>query len=121
MCSLLDGTKLTPCDVTSLLLHFVHHDDPLADPRRRDYEGITLRNLPPNLDKAIRNHARAKRMSVNKAVIGLLEAQLTQDKTKRAELHHDLDDLSGSWSADIAAAFDEALAKQRAIDPDMWK
>ena len=84
-------------------------------------KAITLRNLPPNLDKAIRKRARAKRMSVNKAVIGLLEEHLTQDKTKRAELHHDLDDLSGSWSADIAGAFDEALAKQRTIDPDMWK
>ena len=60
-------------------------------------KAITLRNLPPNLDKAIRKRARAKRMSVNKAVIGLLEEHLTQDKTKRADLHHDLDDLSGSW------------------------
>ena len=46
-------------------------------------KAITLRNLPPNLDKAIRKRARAKRMSVNKAVIGLLEEHLTQDKTIR--------------------------------------
>ena len=78
-------------------------------------KAITLRNLPPNLDKAIRKRARAKRVSVNKAVIGLLEEHLRQDKTKRAELHHDLDGLSGSWTADIAAAFDEALAKQRTL------
>jgi plasmid stability protein len=84
-------------------------------------KAITLRNLPANLDKAIRKRARAKRMSVNKAVIGLLEEHLTQDKTKQSELHHDLDDLSGSWTADVAAAFDEALVKQRTIDPDMWK
>ena len=74
---------------------------------------ITLRNLPPNLDNAIRKRARAEGISVSKVVIGLLEEHLTQDKTKRAELHHDLDDLSGSWTADVAAAFDEALAKQR--------
>ena len=84
---------------------------------RATMKAITLRNLPPNLDKAIRKRARAKRMSVNKAVIGLLEERLTQDKAKRPELHHDLDDLSGSWTADVAAAFDEALAKQRTIDP----
>lgn len=84
-------------------------------------KAITLRNLPSDLDKAIRKRARGKRMSVNKAVIGLLEEHLTQDKTKRAELYHDLDGLCGSWTEDAAAAFDRALAKQRAIDPDVWK
>ena len=84
-------------------------------------KAITLRNLPPDLDKAIRKRARGKRMSVNKAVIGLLEAHLTQDKRKRAELYHDLDDLCGSWTEDAAAAFDRVLAKQRTIDQDVWK
>ena len=84
-------------------------------------KAITLRNLPSDLDKAIRKRARSKRMSVNKAVIGLLEEHLTQDKMKRAELYHDLDNLCGSWTEDAAAAFDRALAKQRAIDPDVWK
>ena len=76
---------------------------------------ITLRNLPPNLDNAIRKRARAKGISVSMAVIDLLEEHLTLEKTKRAELHHDLDDLFGTWTADVAAAFDEALAKQRTI------
>jgi plasmid stability protein len=84
-------------------------------------KAITLRNLPSDLDKAIRKRARGKRMSVNKAVIGLLEEHLTQGKMKRTELHHDLDDLCGSWTEDTAAAFDQALAKQRAIDSDVWK
>ena len=84
-------------------------------------KAITLRNLPPDLDKAIRKRAQGKRMSVNKAVIGLLEDHLTQDKTKRAELHHDLDNLCGSWTEDAAAAFDRVLAKQRTIDRDVWK
>ena len=79
-------------------------------------KAITLRNLPPNLDKAIRKRARAKRMSVDKTVIRLLEEYLTQDKTKQAELHHELDDLSGSWTAHVAAEFDETLVKQRTID-----
>lgn len=84
-------------------------------------KAITLRNLPSDLDKAIRKRARGKRMSVNKAVIGLLEEHLTQAKLKRAELHHDLDHLCGSWTKEAADAFDRALAKQRAIDPDLWK
>ncbi len=84
-------------------------------------KAITLRNLPPELDKAIRKRARGKRTSVNKAVIGLLEEHLTPGKTRQVELHHDLDDLCGTWTEDTAAAFDEALAKQRTIDPDVWK
>ena len=84
-------------------------------------KAITLRNLPPDLDKAIRKRARGKRMSVNKAVIGLLEDHLTQDKMKRTELHHDLDDLCGSWTESDAITFDRALAKQRRIDQDVWK
>jgi len=84
-------------------------------------KAITLRNLPSELDKAIRKRARGKRVSVNKAVIGLLEEHLTRDNMKRAELHHDLDDLCGSWTHDDAAAFDQALAKQRTIDQDVWR
>jgi hypothetical protein len=84
-------------------------------------KAITLRNIPPELDKTIRQRARGKRTSVNRAVLSLLEEYLTEGKTKRAELHHDLDDLCGSWTEDDAAAFDKALAKQRAIDPDLWK
>jgi hypothetical protein len=84
-------------------------------------KAITLRNLPAELDKAIRKRARSKRMSVNKAVIGLLEEHLYRGKVKRTELHHDLDDLCGSWTADDVSAFDRALAKQRTIDPDVWK
>ena len=84
-------------------------------------KAITLRNIPADLDKAIRKRARSKRVSVNKAVIGLLEEHLTQGKVKGAELHHDLDDLCGSWTDDDAVAFNRALAKQRTIDPDVWK
>jgi hypothetical protein len=35
--------------------------------------------------------------------------------------YHDLDELAGSWSKQEADAFDQALGKQRTIDPEMWK
>lgn len=84
-------------------------------------KAITLRNLPPDLYRAIRKRARGTRMSVNKAVIGLLEDHLTQGKRMRVERHHDLDDLCGSWTEEDAATFDRSLAKQRAIDRTLWK
>ena len=84
-------------------------------------KAITLRNLPAELDKALRKRARGNGVSVNKTVIGLLEEHLTLGKMKRAKRHHDLDDLYGSWTHADAAAFDRALAKQRTIDQDLSK
>lgn len=89
--------------------------------KEKPVKAITLRNIPSDLDKTIRQRARRKRVSVNKAVIGLLEEHLTQAATKRADVYHDLDDLCGAWTKDAADAFDQALAKQRAIDLDLWK
>lgn len=84
-------------------------------------KAITLRNIPPDLDKAIRKRARGKRVSVNKAVLGLLEEHLSPAKSKRPDVYHDLDHLCGAWSEDMAEAFDKALAKQRTIELDLWK
>ncbi len=82
---------------------------------------VTLRNLPPKLDRSIRQHARQKRISLNKAVISLLEEHLGIVEKKAQVEYDDLDALAGSWSETEAAAFDTALAKQRAIDPNLWK
>jgi hypothetical protein len=38
-----------------------------------------------------------------------------------AVLHHDLDDLAGSWSKEEYEECNEALRAQRQIDPEMWK
>jgi hypothetical protein len=56
-------------------------------------------------------------LSLNRTVIRILEEALGQ----RRELHHDLDHLAGTWSAEEAAAFDAALTEQRRIDPELWK
>jgi|GEM_PF-1968904 len=46
-------------------------------------KAITLRNLPPDLTKAVRREAERKRTSINKAVISLLESKADiQKKTK---------------------------------------
>ena len=60
-------------------------------------------------------------LSVNKAVIGLLEeaAGLAKKNGTRTR-HHDLDELAGTWSREEAAAFNRSLQAQRGIDPDVW-
>jgi hypothetical protein len=83
---------------------------------------VTLRNLPPELARAIRRKADEKHTSVNKVVISLLEesAGMRGKKTDKP-LYHDLDTLAGSWTEEEASAFEKALARQRAIDPELWQ
>ena len=84
-------------------------------------KAITLRNLPPALDRAIRDRARRQRTSANKAVISLLEERLGRATRGVAIETHDLDALAGTWTRDEAEEFDAALARQRVIDQRAWK
>jgi hypothetical protein len=69
-------------------------------------KAITLRNLPPDLAKAVRREAERKRTSINKAVISLLEskADIQKKKKGRKPHHQELDALAGSWSKKEATA-----------------
>jgi hypothetical protein len=85
-------------------------------------KAVTLRNLPPELARIIRRKASEQGVSINKAVISLLaESVGINRKKKEPPLFHDLDVLAGSWTTEEASAFERALARQRAIDPDLWK
>jgi plasmid stability protein len=70
-------------------------------------KAITLRNIPPAVEKAIRARARQKKISLNQAVIELLQEPVG-----------DLDRFIGSWTSEEAREFDEALAEIRRIDPE---
>ena len=82
---------------------------------------ITLRKLPPEIEREIRKQAKEKGISVNKAVIGLLEKQVDSKQKGRKNKHHDLDHLFGSWTKRQSEGFDKALAEQREIDPELWR
>ena len=81
---------------------------------------ITVRNLPPSVSKALRDKARKERLSLNKAVVRLLEEAIGGGG-KGMALHHDLDRFFGGWSKGEADTFDSALREQREVDPEMWK
>ncbi len=80
---------------------------------------ITLRNIPPQLEEAIRKRADGYGFSLNKTVLRMLEEAAGQLKVT-GRLHHDLDHLAGTWSDEEAAAFEAALAEQRSVDPEPW-
>jgi hypothetical protein len=79
---------------------------------------ITLRNIPPRLQEAIRRRAGREGLSLNKTVLRMLEEASGQHTT--TELHDDLDHLAGTWSAQEAEAFEAALVEQRRVDPELW-
>lgn len=82
---------------------------------------ITLRNIPAELQEAIRRRAEAEGQSFNKTVLRMLEEYLGLHRRPRPTLHHDLDHLAGTWSDEEAAAFDSSLADQRRIEPGLWE
>ena len=75
---------------------------------------ITLRNLPPEVARAIREKAKKEKISLNRAVIGLLEeATATGQRKKKDVLHHDLDRFAGCWTQEEYDEFMDALREQR--------
>ena len=86
-------------------------------------KAITLRNLSPDIAKAVQQRAQTHRISLNRAVLELLEEALGKSapaKT-RSLSHHDLDPLAGAWSDRDAQEFDGALSAQRTVDQELWR
>ena len=82
---------------------------------------VTLRNIPPKLQEVIQRRADKDGLSLNKTIIRMLEEAAGQRTATGRGIHHDLDHLAGTWSDEEAAAFEDALAEQRRIDPELWR
>ncbi len=77
----------------------------------------TLRNIPKNVDAALRRRAKEQGKSLNQVAIEALThaSGLAGGPTKR----RDLSWLAGTWVED--PEFDKIIEEQRQIEPDMWK
>ena len=77
----------------------------------------TLRNVPPEVDNALRRRAKEEGKSLNEvALAALTEGIGLGSQTLR---RRDLSDLAGSWTPD--AEFKKAIAAQDQVDEDLWK
>jgi hypothetical protein len=75
----------------------------------------TIRGIPPEVDKVLREKAARRGLSLNQAVVEELVGA-TVGRQKKA----DFSDLVGKWTPD--PGFDEIIASQRqVIDWDRWK
>jgi hypothetical protein len=85
--------------------------------KRRDSTQYTLRQVPPEVDDALRRRARAERKSLNAVALEALKTGLLLNG--EPVCHHDLDFLIGSWVED--PEFDAAIRAQDQVDPDLWR
>jgi hypothetical protein len=78
----------------------------------------TLRNIPLDLDRALRKTASQQRKSLNQVAVEALRRAAGLDEGRPVK-RRDLADIAGTWKDD--AEIDAALAEQRQIDPEMWR
>lgn len=83
-------------------------------------KAITLRNIPPEIQEAIRTKAKELGTSMNRAVLELLQERIGAPRKGRTK-YTDLDHLFGTWSQAEADEFDKELAEQRRIYPEDWR
>jgi plasmid stability protein len=76
----------------------------------------TIRNLPPELDKALKARAKSTGKSVNQVALEALAMSVGQVPRRRG-----LRGMPGRWSKVEAAELDRFLASHRTIDPELWK
>jgi len=84
---------------------------------------ITIRSIPEQVKKTVQKEAAQKGVSLNRAIISLLERAVgakAPEKKKRV-LYDDLDHFAGLWSREEAAEFDKTLRAQRKVDAELWK
>lgn len=88
----------------------------------RRMKAITVRNIPPEVVRAIAARSQERGTSASRTIVKILEEYFGSRTNGQTDpLHHDLDELAGAWPADEAAAFEDSLREQRAIEPDSWK
>jgi hypothetical protein len=81
-----------------------------------EFMTISLRNLPKEVEKAILETSRREGISLNKATLRLLGAQL-----HRPAKNSDFEEFCGTWSSAEADRFEAALAGMRQVDPADWE
>jgi|CXWL01.1.fsa_nt_gi hypothetical protein len=76
----------------------------------------TLRNIPQELDRALRRRAREEGKSLNAVAVEALLAGSGVSEPPRSR--RDLRDVAGTWVADPEV--DAVLSDQRRIDSNSW-
>src|SRR5690349_17082654 len=76
----------------------------------------TIRNIPPELDRAIKARAKRLGMSINQVALEALANVVDRPIPRRS-----LRNMPGAWSKSEAEKFDRFLQQHRAVDEELWK
>jgi len=88
---------------------------------RRPMKTLTLRGIDEELAGGLERLARQGRESMNGVILHLLRDKLGLSKPKFREIHHDLDDLAGTWTDEEAREFDAVVSEFSRIDEELWR
>jgi plasmid stability protein len=77
----------------------------------------TIRSVPPQVDRALRERSEREGKSLNEVAIEALSRGL--DLEDQPVRRRDLSAIAGTWVRDREV--DRALDEQRTIDPDLWR
>jgi hypothetical protein len=80
---------------------------------------LTVRNVPPELAKALEREKRRRGTSVNQIVIDLLRQSLGLGVSGRRR--NGLGRLAGTWSREDQQRFNAAIAPTEQIDDELWR
>jgi superfamily I DNA/RNA helicase len=88
----------------------------------REMKQYTVRGLSKETEKKIAKEAREKGISLNRAIVALLDKETgTSKKRERKDTLNDLDHLFGFWTTADTGEFERNLELQREVDEDLWK
>lgn len=86
---------------------------------------ITLRGIPADVKRVIRQESKRNNQSLNKTIISMLASAAglrDKTKTKGSTIGHDLDAYFGLWTQEEAEEFDARIEEVfEQIDVDLWK
>ena len=80
---------------------------------------ITLRDIPQELDRRLRELAQAQNKSLNKTIIQVLVESLHLGDGR--DRKRNLSDLAGTWSDEEAEEFETNTRIFERLDEEMWK
>ena len=78
----------------------------------------TLRKIPDELDRALRESAKEQHKSLNQVAVEALQRAVGVSGGEPLK-RRDLTDIAGTWVADPQV--DAALEDQRRVDPESWE